>query len=108
MVVDRDPDTGVFSNDRATPCEDLRIGDLVRVRPGEVVPGDGEVRSRAHTALASSQNLQPQLSLCANAYTYAQGRDHAYIFHARPMQTPTCMTTLTNTNTKPTRCKFRA
>ena len=43
MVVDQEPDTGVFCNDRAVASKDLCIDDLVRVRPGEVVPGDGEV-----------------------------------------------------------------
>ena len=43
LVVDQEPDTGVFCNDRAVASEDLCIDDLVRVRPGEVVPGDGEV-----------------------------------------------------------------
>ena len=43
FVVTQDPETGTFGDDEAVPCEDLEVGDLVRVRPGEVVPGDGEV-----------------------------------------------------------------
>jgi Cu+-exporting ATPase len=62
-LLDQQPPTATVVEDageRTVPCEHLQVGDVVRVRPGERVPADGDVlsgRSAVDEAMLTGESL---------------------------------------------------
>ena len=64
-LLDLEPDVAYVVKDgkeQAVPLEDVRVGDLVRVRPGERVPVDGTVESVNRTLTNRSSRVNRSLS----------------------------------------------